>query len=152
MSRVERLKKIKEIISNKKISSQGELLDELRKKGYSVTQATVSRDINHLRLVKARNHKQEEYYSAENMIKDGKIFTLEKFGTKFKDSVISVRRANNVIVIKTYPGEAQGTAAVIDGMNFVEILGTVAGDDTIICVTDNNENAEKLIKFMQDKF
>jgi transcriptional regulator of arginine metabolism len=152
MSRVERLKKIKEIINNKKISSQGELLDELRKKGYSVTQATVSRDMNHLRLVKARNHRQEEYYSVENMIKDGKIFTLEKFSAKFKDSVISARRANNVIVIKTYPGEAQGTAAVIDGMNFVEILGTVAGDDTIICVADNNDNAEKLIKFIQDKF
>jgi transcriptional regulator of arginine metabolism len=152
MSRVERLKKIKEIIDTKKISSQEELLAELRKKGYSVTQATVSRDINHLRLVKARNYKQEEYYSSENMIKDGKIFTLDKLNAKFRDSVISTRRANNVIVIKTYPGEAQGTAAVIDGMNFVEILGTVAGDDTIICVADNNENAERLIKFMQDKF
>lgn len=152
MSRVERLRKIKEIINSKKISSQEELLKELRKKGYRVTQATVSRDINHLRLVKARNYKQEEYYSAENMIKNGKIFTPDKFSSKFRDSVISARRANNVIVIKTYPGEAQGTAAVVDGMNFVEILGTVAGDDTIICIADNNENAEKLIKFMQDKF
>ena len=62
MSRIERLRIIKEIINKKKISSQSELLSELDKKGYRVTQATVSRDINHLRLMKSRNYKQEEYY------------------------------------------------------------------------------------------
>ena len=152
MSRIERLRTIKEIIYNKKISSQAELLGELGKKGYRVTQATVSRDINHLRLIKARNYKQEEYYSIENRIINGKVFSSEKFGSKLRESVVSARRANNVIVIKTFPGEAQGTAAIIDGMNFVEILGTVAGDDTIICVADNSDNAEKVIGLMQDQF
>lgn len=152
MSRIERLRTIKEIINNKKISSQSELLGELGKKGYRVTQATVSRDINHLRLIKARNYKQEEYYSAENIIINGKVFSPEKFGSKLRESVVSARRANNVIVIKTFPGEAQGTAAIIDGMNFIEILGTVAGDDTIICIADNSNNAEKIMGLMQDKF
>jgi len=152
MSRIERLRIIKEIINKKKISSQSELLSELDKKGYRVTQATVSRDINHLRLMKSRNYKQEEYYSAENKITNGIVFSPEKFGSKFRESVVSARRADNMIVIKTFPGEAQGTAAVIDGMNFVEILGTVAGDDTIICVIDNSDNAEKIIRLMQEQF
>ncbi len=152
MSRIERLRTIKEIINNKKISSQAELVGELGKKGYRVTQATVSRDINHLRLMKVRNYNQEEYYSVENRNINGNIFSPEKFSSKLRDSVVSARKANNVIVIKTFPGEAQGTAAVIDGMNFVEILGTVAGDDTIICIVDNNENAERIIRLVQEQF
>ena len=88
----------------------------------------------------------------EGMITNGKVFSPEKFGSKLRDSVVSARRANNVIVLKTFPGEAQGTAAVIDGMNFVEILGTVAGDDTIICIADNSDNAEKVMGLMQEKF
>ncbi|NQT66152.1 MAG: arginine repressor [Actinobacteria bacterium] len=152
MSRIERIRAIKEIISDKKISSQEELLNELAKRGYRVTQSTISRDINRLRLVKTRNYKQEEYYSIESRTIDGKIFDPEKFKSKFKESAISAKRAGNIIVIKTFPGEAQGTAAIIDGMNFVEILGTVAGDDTIICVADSNDHGEKILKLMQNQF
>jgi len=152
MKRIERLKAIKEIIGSKKISSQDELLKELVKREYNVTQSTISRDLRRLRLAKIRNYRQEEYYSVENRMADGKTFDPEKFRSKFKENVILAKRANNIIVIKTFPGEAQGTAAIIDGMNFVEILGTVAGDDTIICVTDNSDNAEKILKLMQDQF
>lgn len=152
MKRIERLRAIKEIIGSKKISSQDELLNELGKRGYNVTQSTISRDLNRLRLAKIRNYRQDEYYSIENRMVDGKTFDPEKFRSKFKESVIVTKRANNIIVIKTFPGEAQGTAAIIDGMNFVEILGTVAGDDTIICVTDNDDNAEKILKLMQNQF
>jgi len=66
--------------------------------------------------------------------------------------VISAKRAGCIIVVKTFPGEAQGTAAIIDGMNFGEILGTVAGDDTIICVADSNNNGEKILKLMKNQF
>lgn len=152
MSRIERIRAIKEIISGKKISSQEELLNELAKRGYPVTQSTISRDIKHLRLTKTRNYKQEEYYSIESRTIDGKILDPAKFKSKFNESVISAKRAGNIIVIKTFPGEAQGTAAIIDGMNFVEILGTVAGDDTIICVSDSNDNGEKILKLMQNQF
>ena len=152
MSRSKRLRAIKEIINIKKISSQEELLNELIKGGYNATQSTVSRDLNYLRIVKIRNYMQEEYYAVETGKFEGKIIDPEKFRSKLKESVVSVKRADNIIVIKTFPGEAQGTAAVIDGMNFVEILGTVAGDDTIICIIDTTDNAEKLIIMIREQF
>lgn len=152
MKRTRRLNIIREIITAKKISSQEELLRELKKRGYSITQSTVSRDLNYLRVTKIRNYKQNEYYTLENRMFEGKSFEPEKFKSKFKESVVSLKRADNIIVVKTFPGEAQGTAAIIDGMNFVEILGTVAGDDTIICVMDNLENAKKIYNMMQEQF
>lgn len=149
MSRRERLKTIKEIINNGKISSQEELVKELEIRGFPITQSTISRDLNELRLTKVRNHKQQEYYSLDSRFHNDNIFNYEKFSSKFKESVLSISKAQNILVIRTYPGEAQGTAAVLDGMNFVEILGTVAGDDTIICIADNEENAEKMQEFMK---
>ncbi|MDD3628256.1 MAG: arginine repressor [Candidatus Humimicrobiaceae bacterium] len=151
MGRSERLGAIKEIINTKKISSQEELLNELIKKGYNVTQSTVSRDLNYLGVVRVRNYQQKEYYAIKGTAFEGNIIDPEKFKTKLRESVVSLKRAENIIVIKTFPGEAQGTAAVIDGMNFVEILGTVAGDDTIICVTDSSDNADRIIKMMQEQ-
>src|SRR3972149_8007845 len=149
MRRTERLRAIKEIINIKKISSQEELLNALKKRGYNVTQSTISRDLNQLRLVKIRNYLEEEYYSIESRIPEGKIIDPLKFKSKFEESILSGKRAEKIIVVRTFPGEAQGTAAVIDGMNFVEVLGTVAGDDTIICIAENSENAEKMLKMMQ---
>ena len=149
MSRRERLKTIKEIINSKKITCQEELVKELEDRGFSVTQSTISRDLTELRLTKVRNHKQQEYYSLDSRFYKENMFNYEKFNSKFKESVLSVSKAQNILVIKTYPGEAQGTAAVLDGMNFVEILGTVAGDDNIICIAGNTENAEKMQKFMK---
>ncbi len=152
MKRTERLRAIKEIISSKKISSQEDLLNELKKRGYDVTQSTISRDFNELRLAKTRNYLEEEYYSIESITHEGKVIDPVKFKTKLKESVLLVKRAENIIVLRTFPGEAQGTAAIIDGMNFVEILGTVAGDDTIICIADNQKNAEKIFEMMQKQF
>ncbi len=148
MNRRERLKVIKEIINSKKVSSQEELVKELEVRGFSVTQSTISRDLDELRLTKVRNHLQQEYYSLDSRFYRENMFNYEKFGSKFKESVLSVSKAQNILVIRTYPGEAQGTAAILDGMNFVEILGTVAGDDTIICIADNEENAGRMQKFM----
>ncbi len=148
MNRRERLKVIKEIINSKKVSSQEELARELEDRGFSATQSTVSRDLAELRLTKVRNHRQQEYYSLDSRFYRENMFNYEKFGSKFKESVLSVSKAQNILVIRTYPGEAQGTAAILDGMNFVEILGTVAGDDTIICIADNEENAGRMQKFM----
>ena len=151
MSRRERLKAIKDIIKSKRISAQDELVSELKNRGYAVTQSTISRDLHELRLIKVRNHREEEYYSLDSRFKNSNIFDFEKFSSKFKSSVLSVSKAQNILVIRTYPGEAQGTAAVLDGMNFVEILGTVAGDDTIICIADSEKNAEKMKKLMEQQ-
>jgi transcriptional regulator of arginine metabolism len=150
LNRRQRLKLIKEIIGQKKISSQDELVRELKKRGHDVAQSTISRDIHELRLTKVRDHTQQEFYSMEGRFYRENIFDMDKFSSKFANSVLSISRAENILVIRTYPGEAQGTAAVVDGMNFVEILGTVAGDDTIICIAKDIPAAEK-IKGLMDK-
>ncbi|MCL4417062.1 MAG: arginine repressor [Actinobacteria bacterium] len=149
MRRTERLKLIRDLIKTKKIKSQEELIEELSAIGYNVTQSTVSRDIKQLNLIKIRNSLQEEYYGLSSKYQIDPQFNIGKLKFKFKENVLSVDLSNNIIVIKTNSGEAQGVAAVIDGSNFEEILGTVAGDDTIICVANDEDNAKKILKFFQ---
>lgn len=149
MKRTERLKLIRELIKTKKIASQEELIEELSAIGYNVTQSTISRDIKQLNLVKVRNSLQEEYYALSSKYQVDPQFNIGKIKFKFKENVLSVDLSNNIIVVKTNSGEAQGVAAVIDGSNFEEILGTVAGDDTIICVANSEDNAKKILKFFQ---
>ncbi len=145
MKRSERLKTIREIIADIKISSQENLMFELQKRGFNVTQATVSRDMQFLNLVKVRDSQQNEYYSLSSKYQSDPQVGLQRVKAKFAGNVISVERANNIVVIKTNPGEAQGVAAALDGANFAEILGTVAGDDTIICVIESEESAGKIL-------
>jgi len=151
LNKRQRLKLIKEIIGTNRISSQEELVSHLKQKGHEVAQSTISRDMHELRLTKARDHKQQEFYSMDGRFSRGNIFDMDKFRSKFADSVISVSSAENILVIRTYPGEAQGTAAVIDGMNFVEILGTVAGDDTIICIASDSGTAGRMRNLMEQQ-
>jgi transcriptional regulator of arginine metabolism len=145
MKRSERLKAIREIIAGSKISSQESLVLELQKRRFNVTQATVSRDMQFLNLIKVRDAQQNEYYSLSSKYTNDPQVGLQRVKAKFVGNVISVERANNIVVIKTNPGEAQGVAAAIDGTNFTEILGTVAGDDTIICVIENQDSAGKIL-------
>jgi transcriptional regulator of arginine metabolism len=149
MKRQERLRIIREIIKEKKISSQEDLLEELNKRGIIVTQATVSRDISSLNLVKVRDALQNEYYGLSFNYQGDQYTGLQKIRSKFKDSVISVEMANNIIVIKTEPGEAQGVAWAIDSSNFEEILGTVAGDDTIICIIKNEAETQRILELFK---
>ena len=126
------------------------LLKEIQNRGFEVTQSTISRDLKNLRLIKRRSLDGEEYYVIDNNIfPEKKPSSFEKLASKFKESVTSLRNAGNIIVIKTFPGEAQGVAAVLDSMSYNEILGTVAGDDTIICIIDNLENTVKLINILK---
>ena len=149
MKRTERLKLIRDLIKTKKIASQEELIEELSAIGCDVTQSTISRDIKQLNLVEVRNSLQEEYYALSSKYQVDPQFNIGKIKFKFKENVLSVDLSNNIIVVKTNSGEAQGVAAVIDGSNFEEILGTVAGDDTIICVVNSEDNAKKILKFFQ---
>jgi transcriptional regulator of arginine metabolism len=151
MSNSKRFKEVVNIINTKKITSQEMLLREVQSKGYNVTQSTISRDLKDLRLIKRRNFDGEEYYVIDNNVfLDKKPLSFEKLVSKLKESVISLRNANNIIVIKTHPGEAQGVAASIDSMNYYEILGTVAGDDSIICIVDTVENTVKLMEILKN--
>ena len=151
MSNSKRLREIVKILSSKKITSQEMLLREVQSAGFNVTQSTISRDLKDLRLIKRRNLEGKEYYVIDNNVfLDKKPLSFEKLVSRFKESVISIRNAGNIIVIKTHPGEAQGVAASIDSMNYFEILGTVAGDDSIICIVDNIENTVKIMNILQN--
>jgi transcriptional regulator of arginine metabolism len=151
MGNSKRFKEIVNILNTKKITSQEMLLREVQSAGFIVTQSTISRDLKDLRLIKRRNLDGEEYYVIDNNVfLDKKPLSFEKLVSKLKESVISLRNAGNIIVIKTHPGEAQGVAASIDSMNYYEILGTVAGDDSIICIIDTIENTVKIMNILQN--
>jgi transcriptional regulator of arginine metabolism len=119
---------IRDILASGQISTQEELCEELGKRGYEVTQATVSRDIKELRLTKIPD--ENGYHYAFPDITSPKN-SYERMKRVFKDSVIKLDDSENIIIIKTLPGTAQMVGSVIDAMDNPHILGNVAGDDTI---------------------
>ena len=122
--------KILHLIGQHEIQTQEELLSRLEESGYPVTQATVSRDIRELNLVKSLSSRGIYRYTAQE--KEGKNGTL--YGNVLSDSVTSVDFAGNMAVIKTDPGLASAVAAYLDSLSFSEVLGTIAGDDAIFVV------------------
>jgi transcriptional regulator of arginine metabolism len=135
--------KILELIEKECIETQEELSERLKQTiGVDVTQATVSRDIKELRLVKVLNEDGTYHYTSS--AKEGSANISSKFRIIFKESVIGVQYANNIIVDKTLAGMAQAAAAAIDGMNWPEIVGSLAGDDTIFLVLMNEATAASL--------
>ncbi len=135
----QRHKRILEIISSSCIETQDELQKELIKSGFNVAQATVSRDIQELRLVKkADDNGVYRYFQSEN--KD------VRFSNLLIQTIISVDYAVNMVVVKCHTGMAQAACAMIDSMNYNQILGTIAGDDTIFIMLKNEENARKLVQ------
>jgi transcriptional regulator of arginine metabolism len=137
-----------DIISSTNVSSQEELLNRLRDNGLTVAQSTISRDIKELSLLKT-------------MIEDGSIVYKkvskavfnesleEKVGELLSKEVKNIVCANNIVVIKTQSGMAMGVATVIDEMNYEEVLGSIAGDDTIFCVTEECERAKDFKKRLE---
>lgn len=119
---------IRDIIANELISTQEELCEALSKHGYDVTQATVSRDIKEMRLTKIPDKNGYHYALPEG---GNYKSSLERMKRVFKDSVINIDSSENIIVIKTLPGTASTVGFVIDAMDNKNILGNVAGDDTI---------------------
>ena len=137
--------KIIEIITEYDIDTQDELIAKLRDAGFDVTQATVSRDIRDLKLVKIST-KDHRYKYALSPHDD--IHISAKYRNIMRETIIGVDYANNFVVLRTYSGMAQAAAAAVDGMGWSEIVGTIAGDDTIfVMMRDNNaavEFAERL--------
>ncbi len=128
------------IISKKDIETQDELTEELHKLGYAVTQSTVSRDIKELKIVKIAADKGRYHYSIKAAeTGEGKA----KYHNILMETVISVNSAQNLLVVKTYSGMANAAAAAIDSICREEIIGSIAGDDTIIAVLHTAEEAEK---------
>lgn len=146
----ERQNRILELVAQYEIETQEEMMERLRAEGYMVTQATVSRDLKELKLTKAMTA-HGGYRYALNPARAHTSTT--RFNNAMVDSIVQVDYSMNNVVIKTYPGLAQAVASAIDGLNMHNILGCVAGDDTIIVVTRDTESSaqisEKLYELMK---
>lgn len=127
-----RQKKIIEIIQNNIISTQEELAEALRNQGFEVTQATISRDIKELRLVKIPTGHNSYKYGVPN--EQGVVQNEDRLRRMMQELVIGMDYSENIVVLRTYPGNAHGVASLIDAANWKEVIGTVAGDDTILLV------------------
>lgn len=141
--KVKRHNKIMEIIGNCHIETQEELIDKLREAGFDVTQATISRDIRELKLAKVMCETGSYKYV---LPKSGENDGRHVYSKALSGSIKSVDCALNDIVIKTYPGLANAVAAAIDSLHEHDILGCVAGDDTIILIAHSAESALNLCK------
>lgn len=139
--KVKRQSKILELIRENDIETQEMLADLLNKAGFNVTQATVSRDIRELKLTKATMQSCKQKYVAT--AKESS-FVTERLNRVFRDGIVSIDYAQNIVVIKTLIGMAMAVAAALDSMENSEIMGTIAGDDTIFCVVKNESRAVKL--------
>ena len=127
--KIERHKKILELINEYDVETQEELADLLNKSGYNVTQATVSRDIRQMKLFKQNIKGKQKYIVLNTDTSD----MNDKFIRILKDGFISMAMAQNILVIKTVPGMAMAVAASLDAMNWSEVVGSIAGDDTVMC-------------------
>ena len=141
MHRNARQQKILEIIALKEIDTQEELCAELNKLNFNVTQATISRDIKDLKLYKVNGTEKKYRYAcleSDDESVNGKMRNL------FRECVQTINYANNIIVLKTMRGNGSTAGVFVDSLQFKEIIGSIAGDDTLLIVVDNNENTAKI--------
>lgn len=136
--KAERHAAIMEIVRDIPITTQEELTEKLRQGGFQVTQATVSRDIKELRLVKSLDSAGTYRYVLSAKESDA---APDRFRALFVDTVQSVDYAGNIVVVRCLPGAAQGVCASIDAAGRRDIMGTLAGDDTFICILRDSDQA-----------
>lgn len=134
--------KILELIERYEIETQEELSDYLRREGYQVTQATVSRDIRELKLTKVAQENGKQRYAS--LSEPGGDMN-GKYVRVFKEGFRSADTAQNILVVKTVSGMAMAVAAALDNMQCDEIVGSIAGDDTIMCAVRTSAEAESLL-------
>ena len=147
MTKKDRQKVVLDLINEFEIDTQEELTAKLNERGIEVTQATISRDINELNLIKIAG-KAKKYKYAQIDIKNAAL--SEKIVSLFREIVVSITCVNNLIVVKTLSGNAQAAGMVIDKMNIPQVLGSIAGDDTLLIVTKSNTDAYIMIKKLKE--
>lgn len=135
----QRQAKIMEIISTKNVETQEQLLYELQKEGFRGTQATISRDIKELRIVKELTSLGTYRYTTSSNEVSGSFSS--RLNTIFRECVVGFDYAQNIIMIRTLPGLASAAASAVDAMNLSPIVGTLAGDDTVMIVMRDNNAA-----------
>lgn len=141
--RYPRQKKILELIENNEIETQEKLAAMLKESGYDVTQATVSRDIKELQLIKAMSSSGRYKYAAAMKMS---YVVSDRFIKIFKETIKSIDSAGNLVVIKTLSGCASAAAEALDTISLPHMVGTLAGDNTIMVVVDDPENVPGLIQ------
>ena len=142
----DRLRKILEIIDIYRIETQDELIARLHDCGYEVTQATVSRDIKRLHLIKIQTDDGHSKYSLPRV---NKFDTNEKYRNILHQTISAVHCANNLVVVRTYSGMANAAGAAIDAMQSELLLGSIAGDDTIFIVAVSNQAASQFVAILK---
>lgn len=143
-----RLVRILEIIKEQEIGTQEDLVRILRGEGFDVTQATVSRDIRELRLQKERTEGGGLRYVSPSA--DASLL-VGRYGRVMEDGIVSVDQAQNILVIKTVSGMAMAVAAALDHMNYPEVVGCIAGDDTIMVAVRTVEDTGNLMKKLRKR-
>lgn len=135
------------IISEQEIETQEEILNQLSERGYTATQATVSRDIKELNLVKVNGQKKKTKYAQLT----GKTLTIpEQLLPVFAHGFVSADYANNLVIVKTLPGMAQAVASAIDSLELSDTLGTIAGDDALLMVCRTEEYAATVVDMLKN--
>lgn len=137
---------ILELVKKYEIETQEELAEKLNKSGFAVTQATISRDIRELKLTKIQ-HGAKQIYAA---LTENKYSNSNKYIDILKHSFVSVDMAQNILVIKTASGTAMAVATALDSLHWDEIVGTIAGDDTVMCAIRTVDDTKKLVKRLEN--
>ena len=145
--KIARHAQIIKLINQYDIETQEELAKKLEESGFAVTQATISRDIKDLHLFKVSGIEKKYRYA---YINDSEGEISPKMKNLFRDCVVAVKCAQNMVVIKTLTGNGPNAGTVVDKLNYPEIVGSVAGDDTLLIVCENNEAAAAVIEKIND--
>lgn len=145
--RYSRQNKILELIEKYEVETQDKLASLLRDYGYDVTQATISRDIKELHLIKTLSSTGKYKYAASANI-EGPV--SDRFVNIFRETIKSVDSSGNLVIVKTLSGCANAAGEAIDSLNFPHVIGSVAGDNTLMIVIDNPDNTPKFLKEFND--
>ena len=142
--------KIIDIVRNEHIETQDELTAKLNSAGFTATQATISRDIKELQLVKILTSENKYRYALPSKTNTSQPLLPSKFLGIIRDGIISVDQAQNIVVVKCFSGMAQGVCAAIDSLERDGIVGSIAGDDTIFLATRDNVTGKKIVENIRE--
>jgi len=147
MQRSLRQQKILEIIATKEIDTQEELCEELNKENFNVTQATISRDVKDLKLYKVAGIQKKYKYASFDSYVDS---VTNRMTNLFKGCVLGMRSANNLILVKTMRGNGSTVGVFVDSLNIDAVIGSIAGDDTLLIVVDSNDHTEAVVEMLKE--
>lgn len=148
MKKSERQMFIKQLVLNHDVSTQDELLELLEEKGVTATQATISRDIKELNLIKSATAEGDVKYT---LYQNTQVTMEEKLASTINSVVTGITHVEFMNVVKTLPGNAHVIGALVDDIQYPEIVGTVAGNDTIMLISKSKEEAEKVYDYFNDQ-